>query len=467
MQRDRIKTLLSKGTAGQAVTVCGWVRTKRESKEVAFLAVNDGSTQDHLQLVVTSGSPAAAILPRIGTGAALLARGTLRESPAAGQKWEVAVSELEVFGEADPQTYPLQKKGHTLEFLREIGHLRPRTNTLGAVFRVRNTLAFAVHEFFQGRGFVWAHTPLITTSDSEGAGQLFNVTTLDLNAVPRGEGGAIDFDQDFFGRRAYLTVSGQLEAEFMAMALGDVYTFGPTFRAENSNTARHLSEFWMIEPEMAFADLRDDMTLAEDFIRHLCRAVVERCPDELAFFAKMYKETAMPIEEIARLADTTFARCTYTEAVAALENAMKTGRKFEFPVGWGKDLQSEHERFLTDHVFKGPVIVTDYPEAIKAFYMRMNDDGKTVAAMDVLVPRIGEIIGGSQREERLDRLEARMRKMEIPADGMQWYLDLRRYGSAPHCGFGLGFERAVQYLTGMQNIRDVIPCPRAPREAGF
>jgi asparaginyl-tRNA synthetase len=444
VQRDRIKFLLQQGAAGQQVTVCGWVRTKRESKEVAFLAVNDGTTQEHLQLVIAMGSPASALLPRIGTGAALLARGTLRESPAAGQKWEVAVSELEIFGEADTQTYPLQKKGHTLEFLREIGHLRPRTNTLGAVFRVRNALAFAVHEFFQGR-----------------------VTTLDLQAVPRGEGGAIDFDQDFFGRRAYLTVSGQLEAEFMAMALGDVYTFGPTFRAENSNTARHLSEFWMIEPEMAFADLRDDMALAEDFIRHLCRTVVERCPDELAFFAKQYKETAMPIDEIARLAGTTFARCTYTEAVAELEKAMKGGRKFEFPVGWGKDLQSEHERFLTDHVFKGPVIVTDYPEEIKAFYMRMNDDGKTVAAMDVLVPRIGEIIGGSQREERLDRLEARMRKMDIPADGMQWYLDLRRYGSAPHCGFGLGFERAVQYLTGMQNIRDVIPCPRAPREAGF
>ncbi|MHB8078883.1 MAG: asparagine--tRNA ligase [Candidatus Krumholzibacteriia bacterium] len=469
MQRDRIKALLAQGTAGQRVTVCGWVRTKRESKEVAFLAVNDGSAQDNLQLVVAAGSPAAQLLARLGTGAAVRATGALRESPAAGQRWEVAVDALEIFGEADPQSYPLQKKGHSLEFLRDIGHLRPRTNTFGAVLRVRNTLAFAVHEFFQGRGFVWAHTPIITASDAEGAGQLFAVTTLDLEALPRLDGGqgAVDFDRDFFGKRAYLTVSGQLEAEFMAMALGDVYTFGPTFRAENSQTSRHLSEFWMIEPEIAFADLTDDMALAEDFVKHLCRAVVERCPAELAFFAKQYAETALPAAEIARLADAKFAHCTYTDAVAELEKAQRAGQKFEYPVAWGKDLQSEHEKFLTDAVFRGPVIVTDYPADIKAFYMRRNDDGRTVAAMDVLVPRIGEIIGGSQREERLDLLEARMRELKIPFEGLQWYLDLRRYGSAPHCGFGLGFERVVQYLTGMQNIRDVIPCPRAPREAGF
>jgi asparaginyl-tRNA synthetase len=469
VQRDRIRQVLAGGQAGSRYTVCGWVRTKREAKGPAFVVINDGSCQDNLQLVVDPGTPAAALLPRVGTGTALSATGALRMSQGKGQQWDFVVDDLRVFGEADPEKYPLQKKGHSLEFLREIGHLRPRTNTFGAVLRVRNTLAFAVHEFFQGRGFVWAHTPIITTSDAEGAGQLFAVTTLDLTALPRLDGGrgGIDFDRDFFGRRAYLTVSGQLEAEFMAMALGDVYTFGPTFRAENSQTSRHLSEFWMIEPEIAFADLSDDMALAEDFVKHLCRAVVERCPAELEFFAKQYGETALPAAEIARLAEAKFAHCTYTDAVAELEKAQRAGQTFEYPVAWGRDLQSEHEKFLTDAVFKGPVIVTDYPADIKAFYMRRNSDGRTVAAMDVLVPRIGEIIGGSQREERLDLLEARMRAMNIPFEGLQWYLDLRRYGSAPHCGFGLGFERVVQYLTGMQNIRDVIPCPRAPREAGF
>lgn len=458
--------MLAAGTAGARFTVCGWVRTKRETKGPAFVVINDGSCQDNLQLVVEPGTAAAALLPRVGTGTALSATGALRESQGKGQRWDFVVDALEFFGEADPERYPLQKKGHTLEFLRGIGHLRPRTNTFGAVFRVRNALSFAVHEFFQGRGFVWAHAPIITGSDAEGAGQLFQVTTLDLLAVPRGPDGGVDWDRDFFGRRAYLTVSGQLEAEFLAMALGDVYTFGPTFRAENSNTARHLSEFWMIEPEIAFADLRDDMALAEDFIRHLCRAVVERCEPELAFLTKQYAETALPVAEIARLAETRFAHCTYTDAVAELEKAQRAGRAFEYPLGWGRDLQSEHERFLTDEVFRGPVIVTDYPAEIKAFYMRRNDDGRTVAAMDVLVPRIGEIVGGSQREERLDLLEERMRELGIPFEGLQWYLDLRRYGSAPHCGFGLGFERVVQYLTGMQNIRDVIPCPRAPREIG-
>ncbi len=467
MQRDRIKKVLAQGRAGSQHVVCGWVRTKRETKGPAFVVINDGSCQDNLQLVVEPDTAAAALLPRIGTGAALRASGALRPSQGKGQQWDFVVADLEVYGEADPAAYPLQKKGHTLEFLREIGHLRPRTNTFGAVLRVRNALALAVHEFFQGRGFVWAHTPILTGSDAEGAGQLFQVTTLDLLAVPRAADGGVDYERDFFGRRAYLTVSGQLEAEFLALALGDVYTFGPTFRAENSNTARHLSEFWMIEPEMAFADLRDDMTLAEDFVRHLCRTVVERCEPELAFLARQYAETALPVAEIARLADARFAHCTYTEAVAELERASGGGRRFEYPVAWGRDLQSEHERFLTDEVFHGPVIVTDYPRQIKAFYMRSNDDGRTVAAMDVLVPRIGEIIGGSQREERLDRLEQRMSELGIPCEGFQWYLDLRRFGSAPHCGFGLGFERVVQYLTGMQNIRDVIPCPRAPREIGI
>jgi asparaginyl-tRNA synthetase len=386
----------------------------------------------------------------------------LRESPGKGQSVELLAQELTVFGGADPDTYPLQKKGHTLEFLREIGHLRPRSNTFGAVFRVRNALSYAVHEFFQNRGFVWAHTPIITANDCEGAGELFNVTTLDPNKLPRDDKGHIDYTKDFFGKKAHLTVSGQLEGEFMAMALGSIYTFGPTFRAENSNTTRHLAEFWMIEPEMAFADLNDDAKLAEDFLRYMCAAAVKRCQPELEFLEKQYKTITMA--EIAKLAESPFTRITYTDAISELKRAKVN---FEFPIDWGKDLQSEHERYLTDTVFKGPVIVTDYPEQIKAFYMRLNDDGKTVAAMDVLAPRIGEIIGGSQREERLPLLEKRMAAMNIPTSDLQWYLDLRRFGSAPHAGFGLGFERLVQYLTGMGNIRDVIACPRAPQLVAF
>ncbi|MBI5739124.1 MAG: asparagine--tRNA ligase [Nitrospirae bacterium] len=462
MQRLRIKNVLSEGHAGQPVTVCGWVRTKRESKGIAFIALSDGSTQDTLQLVVSETSPAFQILARCNTGAAIKAAGSLKESPAQGQKFEIEVSEIEIFGDADPASYPLQKKGHTLEFLREIGHLRPRTNTFGAIFRVRNILAEAVHEFFQGRGFIWVHTPVITASDCEGAGDMFTVTSLPLESLPRAAGGVVDFSQDFFGKHAYLTVSGQLEAEFLAMSLGDVYTFGPTFRAENSNTSRHLSEFWMIEPEMAFADLKDDMLLAEDFFRFLCRRALEKGESEIAFLEKFYKNTS--VAGLKDLAEKSFVHITYTDAVRELE---KSGEKFEFPVKWGLDLQSEHERYLTDKVFKGTVIVTDYPKEIKAFYMKMNDDGRTVAAMDVLVPKIGEIIGGSQREERVDVLTERMSKSGIPVENMQWYLDLRRFGSAPHAGFGLGFERLVQYITGMQNIRDVIPCPRAPREIKF
>ncbi len=461
MERILIKDVLSESYIGKPITVCGWVRSKRESKEFAFLVLSDGSAQETLQLVIPGEASAFQQLHRCNTGAAVKVNGVLKESPAKGQKYEMEVSEIEVFGEADPEKYPLQKKGHTLEFLREIGHLRPRTNTFGAIFRLRNILADSVHEFFRSRGFIWVHTPIITSSDCEGAGELFAVTSLDIENFPKKNDRA-DFSEDFFGKRAYLTVSGQLEAEFLAMSLGNVYTFGPTFRAENSNTTRHLSEFWMIEPEMAFADLEDDMKLAEDFFRFLCREVLAKGGKELAFLESQYKKIS--VDDLGRLADTTFARMSYTDAIKELKIAKE---KFEFPVEWGTDLQSEHERYLTDKVIKGPVIVTNYPKKIKAFYMRMNDDGETVAAMDVLVPKVGEIIGGSQREERLDVLEGRMNQTGIPTENLQWYLDLRRFGSAPHAGFGLGFERLVQYITGMANIRDVIPCPRAPREIAF
>jgi asparaginyl-tRNA synthetase len=461
VERILIKDVLSESYIGKPVTVCGWVRSKRESKEFAFLVLSDGSAQETLQLVIPGEASAFQQLHRCNTGAAVKVNGVLKESPAKGQKYELEVSEIKVFGEADPEKYPLQKKGHTLEFLREIGHLRPRTNTFGAIFRLRNILADSVHEFFQRMGFIWVHTPIITSSDCEGAGELFAVTSLDIENFPKKNDRA-DFSEDFFGKRAYLTVSGQLEAEFLAMSLGNVYTFGPTFRAENSNTTRHLSEFWMIEPEMAFADLEDDMKLAEDFFRFLCREVLSKGGKELAFLESQYKKIS--VDDLGRLADTTFARMSYTDAIKELKIAKE---KFEFPVEWGTDLQSEHERYLTDKVIKGPVIVTNYPKKIKAFYMRMNDDGETVAAMDVLVPKVGEIIGGSQREERLDVLEGRMKQTRIPTENLQWYLDLRRFGSAPHAGFGLGFERLVQYITGMTNIRDVIPCPRAPKEIRF
>ena len=462
MNRSRIKDILDKGDIGQSVTVCGWIRTKRESKGVAFIALSDGSSQDTLQLVIPEESHAFDKLKNCNTGAALKVAGRLKESPGKGQSVELDVSEIEIFGDADPALYPLQKKGHSLEFLRDIGHLRPRTNTFGAVLRVRNLLANAIHNFFQSRGFIWIHTPIITSSDCEGAGDLFTVTSLDLEKLAKDSNGEVDFSNDFFDRRAYLTVSGQLEAEFLSMSMGDVYTFGPTFRAENSNTSRHLSEFWMIEPEMAFADLRDDMKLAEDFIQFLCKEVLMNCESEIAFFKRFYKNTSA--EELLALSEKPFKYITYTEAVEELK---KANTDFEFPLKWGLDLQSEHERYLTDNIFKGPVIVTDYPKDIKAFYMRLNDDEKTVAAMDVLVPKIGEIIGGSQREERLDILGKRMDEAEIPRDSMDWYLDLRRFGSAPHAGFGLGFERLVQYITGMSNIRDVIPCPRTPHSIKF
>ena len=458
MERILIKDILQKGIAGETVIVCGWVRSRRESKGFAFVVLNDGSTQETLQLVVPGDTDAFKELVHCNNGAAIRAKGLLKESPGKGQRFEVEVAVIEVFGDSEPEKYPLQKKGHTLEFLREIGHLRPRTNTFGAVFRLRNILANAVHEFFQSRGFLWVHTPIITASDCEGAGELFSVTSLDIGNPPRLEAGSVDFSQDFFGKRAYLTVSGQLEAEFLALSLGNVYTFGPTFRAENSNTSRHLSEFWMIEPEMAFADLSDDMRLAEDFFRYLCAKALEKGESELAFLENQYKKISS--ENLSRLSETPFVHISYTDAVKELKYAKE---RFEFPVEWGADLQSEHERYLTDIVFNGPVIVTDYPKEIKAFYMRLNPDGKTVAAMDVLAPKIGEIIGGSQREERLDILKERMSHAKVLSDNLQWYLDLRRFGSAPHAGFGLGFERMVQYITGMTNIRDVIPCPRAPQ----
>ncbi len=457
----RILDLIRHGQPGETVTVRGWVRTRRDQKEFSFVEVNDGSSMAGLQALV-SPDMAADAMQRVSTGASVEISGELVESPAKGQRIELKAVTLEVFGEADPETYPLQKKRHSFEFLRTIAHLRSRTNTLGAVFRVRNACATAVHHFFQERGFLWVHTPLITASDAEGAGELFTVTSLDLNNPPRTTEGAIDFGQDFFGKRAFLTVSGQLEAEIMALAFTDVYTFGPTFRAENSNTSRHLAEFWMIEPEMAFCDLNGNMTLAEDFLKYVFSYVLKHCPEDMEFFNQRIDTSVM--ETADNIINNQFERITYTEAIALLEKASKS---FEYPVSWGLDLQSEHERYLAEDLFKKPVIVTDYPKTIKAFYMRQNDDGKTVRAMDVLAPRIGEIIGGSQREERLDTLEQRIDELHIPKDTLWWYLELRRFGTVPHAGFGLGFERLVQFMTGMQNIRDVIPFPRTPQNAEF
>lgn len=460
--RKQVREILKGAVDGMAVTVHGWVRSKRVSKNFAFVVINDGSQQDDLQLVVDASSPAFGALDRVNTGASVKVDGVLKASPGKGQAWEVQAATLEVLGGADPETYPLQKKGHTLEFLREIAHLRGRSNTFGAVFRVRNTLSMLVHEFFQSQGFIWAHTPIITASDCEGAGEMFNISTLDPKNPPRTATGEIDYSKDFFGKRAHLTVSGQLNGEALALALGKIYTFGPTFRAENSNTSRHLAEFWMIEPEVAFADLQDNMILAEEFLRTVFSGVLNRCEAELSFLEKHYEGSS--IAALRALADQPFARIRYTDAVQELK---KSGKKFEFDVEWGKDLQSEHERFLTEEIFKCPVIVSDYPKEIKAFYMRLNPDERTVAAMDVLVPRIGEIIGGSQREDRVEVLESRMAAMGIPTTDLQWYLDLRRFGGVPHAGFGLGFERLVQYVTGMGNIRDVIPFPRAPQTIEF
>jgi asparaginyl-tRNA synthetase len=463
MTHQRILHLLRHGQANAEVTIQGWVRTKRELKDFSFVEVNDGSALANLQVILEPTLPDYSdLLSRLNTGASLQVSGILVPSPGQGQRIELKAHQVEVFGEADPATYPLQKKRHSFEFLRTIGHLRARTNTLGAVMRVRNACATAIHQFFQERGFLWVHTPIITASDCEGAGELFSVTTLDFNKIPRNSDQSVDFKQDFFGKQAYLTVSGQLEAEIMALAFQNVYTFGPTFRAENSNTSRHLAEFWMVEPEMAFCDLDGDQNLAEEFLKYLFKSVLAACPEDMEFFNQRIDNTVLATAD--QIIDQEFARITYTEAIHLLEKASKP---FEYPVVWGVDLQSEHERYLAEEIFKRPMIVTNYPAEIKAFYMRLNDDQKTVAAMDILVPKIGEIIGGSQREERWDILEKRIQAQGMNPSDLWWYLDLRRFGTVPHAGFGLGFERIVQFITGMTNIRDVIPFPRTPLNAEF
>jgi asparaginyl-tRNA synthetase len=461
-KRTLIADLLNRPEAGGCYTIAGWTRSTRASGDIAFIVLNDGSNLSGIQLVLErSALPDFEALSKTGTGTALQARGLLVPSPASGQQYELQVTELTVVGNADPD-YPLQKKRHSFEYLRSIAHQRPRTNTFGAVFRLRSRLAQTIHQFFAERKFLYVHTPIITASDCEGAGELFRVTTLPPNGAPRNEGGSIDFSQDFFGQKTGLTVSGQLEGELFAQAFGNIYTFGPTFRAENSNTARHASEFWMIEPEMAFSDLSDDADLAEEFVRYLCTFALEQCGEDMAFFDQHIEKGL--IQRIQSVANASFARMDYADAITHLQ---KSKVSFNFPVEWGLDLQTEHERYLTEQVVGGPVFVMNYPKDIKAFYMRQNDDGKTVAAMDLLVPKVGEIIGGSQREERLDQLINRIKEMEIPKEPLWWYLDSRRWGSTPHAGFGLGFERLIMYLSGMENIRDVIPFPRTPRHAEF
>lgn len=462
LKRTEVKALLAGQGLNDQVLVKGWVRTRRGNKNVAFIAVNDGTTIHNIQLVAEVASLDEATLKRVTTGACIAATGTLVPSQGSGQAFEMQLASLEILGDADAETYPLQKKGHSLEFLREIAHLRPRTNTFGAVFRIRHALAYGIHHYFHERGFYYLNTPIITGSDAEGAGAMFKVTTLDLDNPPKTKEGAIDFSQDFFQRPTNLTVSGQLEGELAAMALGKIYTFGPTFRAEWSNTTRHLAEFWMIEPEMAFYDLNDNMDLAEDFLKYLIGYALEHCKDDLLFLQQQYD--AELISRLEFVLANAFERLTYTEA---MEIIVASGQKWEMPVQWGDDLHAEQERYLVEKHFKKPVILTDYPASIKAFYMRMNDDQKTVRAMDVLFPGIGEIIGGSQREERLDVLTSRMEQMHIPTEEMYWYLDTRRFGTCPHAGFGLGFERLVLFVTGMANIRDVIPFPRYPGNAEF
>jgi asparaginyl-tRNA synthetase len=476
-QRIKIKALLESGNTDVDVLVKGWVRTFRNNQ---FIALNDGSTNSNLQIVVDFENTDAALLKRITTGAALSVSGRLIASLGKGQTVEIKAKEIEVLGDSDPEKYPLQPKKHSLEFLREIAHLRFRTSTFGAIFRVRNTLSFAIHQFFQERGFVYLHTPVITASDAEGAGETFHVTNFDLANPPKTDTGEIDFKQDFFGRATNLTVSGQLEGELGAMALSDIYTFGPTFRAENSNTTRHLAEFWMIEPEMAFYDLKDNADLAEALLKYVIRYALDKNKEDIEFLSQrlLDEEKQKPqqdrselnlLEKLQFCLDNDFERLTYTEAIEILkESTPNKKKKFQYPVeGWGTDLQSEHERYLVEKHFKKPVILTDYPKEIKSFYMRQNDDGKTVAAMDILFPGIGEIVGGSQREERLENLERRMDEMGIPKDELWWYLDTRRFGACPHAGFGLGFERLVLFVTGMGNIRDVIPFPRFPKNAEF
>ncbi len=462
MKRTKIVDAFTGELVDQQVCVKGWVRSRRGNKHVQFVALNDGSTINNLQIVVDLEKFSEEQLKPITTGSSLCVVGTLVASQGKGQSYEVQAQEIEVYGTADPEEYPMQKKGHTLEFLREKGHLRMRTNTFGAVFRIRHHLAFAIHKFFNDKGFFYLNTPLITSSDAEGAGEMFQVTTLDLDNLPRTEDGKIDYSKDFFGKMTSLTVSGQLEGELGATSLGAIYTFGPTFRAENSNTPRHLAEFWMIEPEMAFYDINDNMDLAEEFIKYCVKYALDHCQDDIAFLNKMYDNTL--IDRLNSVLKDEFVRLTYTEGIKILE---ESGKKFEFPVKWGVDLQSEHERYLVEEHFKRPVILTDYPKAIKAFYMKQNDDGKTVRAMDVLFPQIGEIIGGSEREASYDKLMNRITELGIPMKDMWWYLDTRRFGTVPHSGFGLGFERLVLFVTGMANIRDVIAFPRTPNNCEF
>ena len=460
--RTKVKDLLTGTQVGQDVTLKGWVRTKRGNKHVSFIAMNDGSTINNIQVVADMEKFDEDLLRQITTGACIRIYGELVESLGKGQSVEIQAKEIELYGAADPAIYPLQKKGHSLEFLREIAHLRPRTNTFGAVLRVRHAMAYALHKFYNDRGFVYLHTPIITGSDAEGAGEMFRVSILDPKNPPLTESGEVDYSQDFFGKETNLTVSGQLEGELGAMALSEVYTFGPTFRAENSNTPRHLAEFWMNEPEMAFYEIDDNMDLAEDLLKYLVQYALENCKEDLEFFNKMINKDLLTNLEMVLSND--FIRISYTEAVDIL---MNSGQKWEFPVQWGTDLQAEHERYLVEQHFKKPVILTDYPKDIKAFYMYQNDDNKTVRGMDVLFPGIGEIIGGSQREHRYDKLKQRITEMEIPEKDMWWYVETRKFGTAPHSGFGLGFERLLLFVTGMTNIRDVIPFPRSPKNAEF
>ncbi len=462
IKREKINSLLQSNAIGSEVNVKGWVRTRRGNKNVNFVALNDGTTINNIQVVIDIQKFGEEYLKPITTGACISVNGMLVASQGQGQSVEIQAEEIEIYGTADPTTYPLQKKGHSLEFLREIAHLRPRTNTFGAIFRMRHHMAYAIHKYFNDHGFFYFHTPLITASDAEGAGSMFEVTTLNMDNLPITEEGKIDYAQDFFGRQTNLTVSGQLEGELGAMALGQIYTFGPTFRAENSNTPRHLAEFWMIEPEMAFCDIKDNMDLAEDFLKYLIRYALDSCKEDIDFLAQMYDKEL--VDRLNFVVANDFVRLTYTEGVEILK---ASGQKFEFPVDWGTDLQSEHERYLVEKHFKRPVILTDYPREIKSFYMKQNEDGKTVRAMDVLFPKIGEIIGGSEREADYDKLMNRVKETGMNIEPIWWYLETRKFGTAPHSGFGLGFERLMLFVTGMTNIRDVIPFPRTPKNADF
>ena len=462
IKRTKISEALKLTCFGEEINVKGWVRTRRGNKNVSFVALNDGSIVHNIQVVIDVAKFGEEFLKPITTGACINVNGVLVESQGKGQAVEIQASGIEIYGTADPATYPLQKKGHSLEFLRDIAHLRPRTNTFGAIYRMRHHMSYAIHKYFNDRGFYYFHTPIITASDAEGAGSMFEVSTLDINNPPRDDEGNVDFTRDFFGRQTNLTVSGQLEGELGAMALGAIYTFGPTFRAENSNTPRHLAEFWMIEPEVAFYDINDNMDLAEDFLKYLIRYALEHCKDDIDFLTKIYDNEL--VDRLLFVVENDFVRLSYTEGIDILE---KSGKKFEFPVYWGVDLQSEHERFLVENHFKRPVIMTDYPKEIKSFYMKHNEDGKTVRAMDVLFPKIGEIIGGSEREADYDKLMAHVEKLGMDTKPIWWYLETRKFGTAPHSGFGLGFERLMLFVTGMANIRDVIPFPRTPNNAEF